>query len=215
MTLDGSLGVGTTSPAADIHVLGGGTPISGLATHMMILQNNSATGDGAILNVISGNAGTGQLAFGDADNNFIGRFLYQHGDDSMDVQVGGLDHMSLFSSGADAIVVPAANNAHLTVGGVWTDTSSRKYKTNIRELSTEDALVAFESLKPMRYNYKADLHEEFVGFIAEDVPDLVPTASREGLSSMDIVAVLTKVLQNQQAIIDDLRREVAGLLSEQ
>ena len=37
-----------------------------------------------------------------------------------------------------------------------------------------------------------------MGFIAEDVPDLVATKDRKGLSPMDIVAVLTKVLQEQQ-----------------
>lgn len=37
-----------------------------------------------------------------------------------------------------------------------------------------------------------------MGFIAEDVPDLVATPNRKSLSPMDIVAVLTKVVQEQQ-----------------
>ncbi len=37
-----------------------------------------------------------------------------------------------------------------------------------------------------------------MGFIAEDVPDLIATKDRKGLSPMDIVAVLTKVVQEQQ-----------------
>ena len=45
--------------------------------------------------------------------------------------------------------------------------------------------------------YKVD-DEAHVGFIAEDVPDLVATGDRKGLSAMDIVAVLTKVVQQQQ-----------------
>ena len=35
------------------------------------------------------------------------------------------------------------------------------------------------------------------GFIAEEVPELISTKDRKGLSSMDIVAVLTKVVQEQ------------------
>lgn len=40
----------------------------------------------------------------------------------------------------------------------------------------------------MRFNYKADNGQEYLGFIAEDVPEAVATADRQGLSSMDIVA---------------------------
>jgi hypothetical protein len=50
----------------------------------------------------------------------------------------------------------------------------------------------------VRYNYKANPREKHVGFIAEDVPDLVAREDRKSLSPMDIVAVLTKVVQEQK-----------------
>ncbi|HEX6641186.1 MAG TPA: hypothetical protein VF215_08730, partial [Thermoanaerobaculia bacterium] len=50
-----------------------------------------------------------------------------------------------------------------------------------------------------------------VGFIAEEVPDLVATADRKGLSSMDVVAVLTKVMQEQQRTIEDLQTRLQQL----
>jgi hypothetical protein len=50
-----------------------------------------------------------------------------------------------------------------------------------------------------------------VGFIAEDVPDLVATADRKGLSSMDVAAVLTKVIQQQQRTIEDLQTRLEHL----
>jgi hypothetical protein len=50
-----------------------------------------------------------------------------------------------------------------------------------------------------------------VGFIAEEVPDLVAMKNRKGLSSMDIVAVLTKVVQEQQKTISTLREELDEL----
>ena len=46
--------------------------------------------------------------------------------------------------------------------------------------------------------------ESYVGFIAEDVPALVATADRNGVSSMDVVAVLTRVIQDQQRRIEEL-----------
>ena len=97
-----------------------------------------------------------------------------------------------------------ASGAHVTSGGVWTDASSRAYEENIRDLTTEEALTAFAGLTPVRFNYLTDEEEDYVGFIAEDVPDLVAMGDRDGLSPMDIVAVLTKVVQEQEDRIAEL-----------
>ncbi len=59
-------------------------------------------------------------------------------------------------------------------------------------------MSAFHGLNPVAFTYKAGAGEQHIGFIAEDVPDLVATKGRKGLSPMDIVAVLTKVVQEQQ-----------------
>ena len=96
------------------------------------------------------------------------------------------------------------SGAHVTVGGVWTDASSREYKENIRDLTIEEAKTALEKLEPTKFNYKVDKEEEYIGFIAEDVPGLVASKDRKGLSPMDIVAVLTKVVQQQQKEIEEL-----------
>jgi hypothetical protein len=88
--------------------------------------------------------------------------------------------------------------------------SSREYKDNIEALSTEEALEAIQGLNPVKYAYKADRSEQRVGFIAEEVPDLVAMKNRKGLSSMDIVAVLTKVVQEQQAVIQQQQKTIAA-----
>jgi hypothetical protein len=103
------------------------------------------------------------------------------------------------------------NGAYLSVGGVWTNASSRAYKQDIAELSADEAECALENLKPIKYAYKSDPAEHHVGFVAEDVPDLVATGDRKGLSAMDIVAVLTKVVQEQQQTIEKLTRRVDEL----
>jgi hypothetical protein len=89
------------------------------------------------------------------------------------------------------------NGASCTAAGVWTNASSRDLKENIRSISTEEAVEALGSLDPVKYNYKTDQQDEYVGFIAEDVPELVASKDRKGMSSMDVVAVLTKVVQEQ------------------
>jgi len=56
-----------------------------------------------------------------------------------------------------------------------------------------------DKLTPVTYAYKAAPDEHHVGFIAEDAPDLVATLDHKGMSAMDIVAVLTKVVQQQKS----------------
>ena len=106
------------------------------------------------------------------------------------------------------------SGAHCTAGGVWTNASSRKYKENIHELTCEEAVEALEGLNPVTFNYKVDKEEQHLGFIAEEVPELVSTKDREGMSPMDVVAVLTKVVQEQQKTIDELKKDIADLKKE-
>lgn len=96
------------------------------------------------------------------------------------------------------------NGAHVTPEGVWTNSSSRSGKENVRTLTEEDAKQALAGLEPVRYTGKGSATgEEYVGFIAEDVPDLVAMVDRSSLSPMDIVAVLTRVVQAQQSSLDE------------
>ena len=66
-------------------------------------------------------------------------------------------------------------------------------------------------LDPIRFNYKADKKEESLGFIAEDVPDLVASKDRKGMSPMDVVAVLTKVVQEQQKLAEEQQKTIYKL----
>jgi hypothetical protein len=68
-----------------------------------------------------------------------------------------------------------------------------------------------KELSPVKFNYKADSKETHVGFISEDVPALVATSDRKGMSPMDVVAVLTKVVQGQQKTIAELSERLKEL----
>jgi sulfur relay (sulfurtransferase) DsrF/TusC family protein len=73
-------------------------------------------------------------------------------------------------------------------------------------------MVALQGLDAVTFTYKADAtKEQHVGFIAEDVPELVAKANRKAVSPMDVVAVLTKVVQEQQRTIADLAAKVHSL----
>ena len=105
-----------------------------------------------------------------------------------------------------------------TVGGAycngttWVDASSRDLKDDIQALTSQEAQAALEKLQPTKYTYKSDANKEMnVGFIAEDVPELVATGDRKGLSSMDIVGVLTQVVKDQQKTIAEMNAKLSEL----
>ena len=89
-----------------------------------------------------------------------------------------------------------------TNGSQWIDASSRDYKENIKGLNGDEAMEVLAKLNPVKFNYKAQAEETHVGFIAEDVPELVATKDRKGMSPMDVVAVLTKVVKEQRRVME-------------
>ncbi len=100
------------------------------------------------------------------------------------------------------------SGAYLSASGMWRDASSRALKDHIAPLGLDAALLALAALEPVTYVYKAEPEDEVVGFIAEDVPELVATPDRKTLAPTDIVGVLTKVLQEQQRVAQEQQRLV-------
>jgi len=183
------IGIGTTEPKQRLEVNGSiqiheqNSSVAGL----MITQSTGDTGY-----IMHNRANTLTIGAGSVDRITIDR------DGNVGVGVARPIHPLEMASGA-----------HVTAGGVWTNSSSRSRKENISELSLEEALAALAALEPVQFNYKSDTSDSYVGFIAEDVPELVATGDRRGLSAMDIVAVLTRVIQEQQRRIEDLEAKVA------
>jgi len=103
------------------------------------------------------------------------------------------------------------SGAYVSTGGVWTNASSREYKKDIKQLTKDEAMDAFTKLNPVKFSYKAGSEEKHVGFIAEDAPELVASKDRKGMSSMDVVAVLTKVVQEQQKVVQEQKTTIAEL----
>ena len=79
---------------------------------------------------------------------------------------------------------------------------------NIRSLDIEAAIKTLSALEPVRFNYKTSPEEESLGFIAEDVPELLTTKDSKSLDPMDIVTVLTKVTQEQQRVNQEQQKEI-------
>ena len=107
------------------------------------------------------------------------------------------------------------NGASCNSSGQWLDASSRDYKENIQEITSIEAMKTLKGLQPVKYNFKKDPSKDLtVGFIAEDVPDLVATKGKKALSPLEIVAVLTKVVQEQQTLVAKLTERINELEKE-
>ena len=109
--------------------------------------------------------------------------------------------------------VTIAANGSITATS-FNPSSSRALKHDIVELDSHRADEALRQLTPVVFVYNNDeAAEKRVGFIAEDVPDLVADADRKSVPIMDVVATLTRVVKDQQQAIekqqtlnDELRR---------
>jgi cytoskeletal protein CcmA (bactofilin family) len=123
------------------------------------------------------------------------------------VTTGGGDFWFFSDGGGGTNIV-----AMIDANGKYTQRSSQKYKENIENLSSQAAFMALEELRPVQFNFKKDEQKrQHIGFIAEELPELVATPDREMLSSTDIIAVLTQVVKDQQSTILELKQRVCAL----
>jgi len=206
----GNVGIGTASPSTRLTLSDGVITIGGLS----LGQRSGATDDlqvNALRNIIFGvdsNNDSTNASFSVSRNNDPNQVIFVAREDNL-VGINLQTPSFPLHVGTDAT---NGNGAHLTAAGIWTDGSSRANKENIRALDSKDAFAALVGLEPVRYNGKNSPDgEEYLGFIAEDVPDLVAMNNRKGLSPMDIVAVLTKVVQEQEKTIHELAVRVNEL----
>jgi hypothetical protein len=121
------------------------------------------------------------------------------------------------NSAADALNFDNGNNnATLTSGGTWTNASDARLKKSI--LDIKYGLDAVVKSKPRSFE-RVDVDGEYIGFIAQELLDVVPEVvygSEEQKYSVDygsLVAVAFKAIQEQQAMINDLKAKVAALES--
>jgi hypothetical protein len=112
--------------------------------------------------------------------------------------------------------------ANLSITGVWTNASDARYKENITD--SPYGLATVMALKPRAYNLINLTDKPQIGFIAQEVIDVVPEVvesvhnsvtneDRYTLSYGNMVAVLTKAIQEQQALITSLTARITALES--
>ena len=135
---------------------------------------------------------------------------------------GGTRHFIRFAGGTGGPQVGSVTNVSSTTS--YNTTSDYRLKENITyEFNALERLV---QLKPARFNFIADGTDRVVdGFIAHEVSDVVPeavagekdavkddgTIDPQGMDASKLVPLLTKAIQEQQTIIDDLKSRIEAL----
>lgn len=208
LTGAGNVGIGTTSPSARLHLSAG-------AGNAAIKIDNTA-----------------YLEFGagvSGKETNAGKIAYQlFTTDALDIVGAGTPVVSdrkikFWAEGGSYFTgrIDVAGGAYCN-GTNWVNASDARLKRDIQPM-TNYGLAQVLQLKPVTYYYRADKtnHHE-VGFIAQDVQKIIPEVvsgsegdlqkgETLGLSYDNLVPLLTKAIQEQQAIIEDQQKQIDNL----
>ncbi|WP_415405721.1 tail fiber domain-containing protein [Sulfurovum sp. CS9] len=181
----------------------------GLSKLVSLSANNTASG-------VSSDVG---FSLHNAQSDFIWNFRTSEGGEGFMATKEGTGGAELLinnsSSSHKNVSLVLGNGATCTSTGQWVNASSKAYKENIKTLDTQSAMEAFKQLNPVTFNFKRDEGKELMtGFIAEEVPQLVATKDRKGINALEIVALLTKVVKEQEKINKVQEKELKATRTE-
>ena len=210
ISASGDVGMGTASPSEKLHVSENVD-----ANSFILMQNpNTGTSAAAVFRAQSDTATVNYQAH--ASTRTITRFGQILGgwSELLHVAGNGLAIGTLtnvpFIMGANNLKRIQVTNAGVEVFGTFTNSSSREYKEDIRPLASAEALATLAKLEPVKFRFK-EQPEENLGFIAEEVPDLVAVEGHKSVAPMDLIALLTKVAKEQQQTIARQQQAIADL----
>jgi hypothetical protein len=230
MTLDGSgnVGIGTTAPSSILHLQTASETQTTPAT--LRIENNTAPTVNNFAGILfkstsqtgSWKIGANQESTTSTDQSF--RFLYSNGGNfTTRAIITSAGNMGINnSSPAYRLDVTGDINASGSVrSNTVALTSDLRLKSNIVNLS--QGLNKIMALRPVNYDKKFDLDSTATvnenGFIAQELQKIMPELVSEGndkdkllsVNYMAIIPVLTKAIQEQQALIEMQQQQINEL----
>jgi hypothetical protein len=225
----GRVGIGTTLPGAQLHVF---DPAAVAGSHVIIaddgdllLRRTGATAvsfrfaNGArVWNYFNNPAGVFQLR--DATGGTSPFVLYPGTPSNLLVMnSSGIG----INNPAPAFPIHHSSGARLTVGGVWTNASSRSLKTAFEAIDPLAVLAKVAALPVEGWRYKAeDASTRHIGPVAEDFQRLFGLGDGESIGTVDadgvalaaikgLVQKMDQALAAKDAEIAELRQELRSL----
>ena len=113
----------------------------------------------------------------------------------------------------------SGNGAHVTVGGVWTNGSSRSFKHEFEQVDTRDVLEKVVQLPLTRWQYRGEDPSEHIGPMAEDFfatfglggnEQYIGTVDADGVA-LAAIKGLYDLVQSQQRQIEMLSKELSAM----
>ena len=157
-----------------------------------------------------------------ASDNYNSFQAYNRGDSGVYSYVSNVtynNHMLFLWRGSVAGSITSPNSASVA----YNTSSDYRLKENVDY--DFNALDRVAQLKPARFNFIVDADRTVDGFLAHEVQDIVPEAitgekdavdsdgnpEYQGIDQSKLVPLLTKAIQEQQTIIDDLKSRIEAL----
>ncbi|WP_437764025.1 tail fiber domain-containing protein [Sorangium sp. So ce281] len=186
----------------DLRVTGDLTTVGSASAATLTVPGNATLGSNSSSTVNIGNTAGSTVNIGPISGTNTGSTVNIGTSAGTTVNIG-----TIGGSGATVTLLgDVRTNAGVTV------TSSAAVKERIQTLPAEEALSVFRHLTPVTYAYKDDPEKRLlVGFIAEDVPDLVGTPDRKAIAPFSILAVLTRVVQAHDQALQALERRLDAM----
>lgn len=193
----GNVGIGTANPQERLDVNG---KIRFSGQHFVF---NSAN---AVVNW--GSAGSGNLYF--RTLNTMGEEMAAY-NDRMTILNNGNIGIGITNPGAYKLYI---NGSGFLNAAAWAYSSDKRLKENI--VYIDSGLNIIRQLKPARFDFIKGEKKQ-VGFIAQDVREVLPDVVKEGTDGMlgmkteSLIPYLVKAMQEQQKEIDGLKKMIKDL----
>jgi len=163
----------------------------------------------------SGNLLVGNTAYNTADGNIL-----QGNGEVFSTIANSLNTLHVYdiTNSVFRFYVSGGGQIHATSTSI-TAISDQSLKENIRDL--DKGLDSILALQPRRFDWKNGNGNDIMGFIAQEVEEVMPELvhdtkyndeeTKRGLKMGDMIPSLVKAIQEQNEIINDLRARVAQL----
>lgn len=203
----GFVGLGTATPAMDLHMVSGNSPT------IRLDQNGS------------GGWAAQQWDIGGNEANFFIRdvianklpFKIEPKAPTNALFINASGNIGIGTKTIDSNAqIQASSGAYLSNDGAWIIPSRDELienKTTITFASLAEAKSKLNELTPIKFNYKSGTGETYAGFESSSLPDEAAMTGNKGATAMDVVALLTAIVKTQQETIDDQQTKIDDLVT--